>query len=129
MHHKFYVSSKAAIFNSDLTKVLAIYISERNCYGLPGGHIEKDESPDQAMYRELYEECGIRPSNLKHVDFFVHDCGKIVLGYTGTINDSNVEPKQIDIEGIPKWLSKSEYKKVSIDEGYRKFVLENWPNK
>lgn len=129
MNQKFEVSSKAAIFNLKLNKILVINIVQRDCYGLPGGHLEKDESPDQAIYRELYEECGIHLNNLKHVDFFLHESGKIILGYTGTIEDKIVKSQQFDLEGIPKWLSKSEFKKVSIDEGYRSFVLDNWPKK
>lgn len=30
-------------------------------WGLPGGHVEPDESPEQAIQREVKEELGIKP--------------------------------------------------------------------
>jgi 8-oxo-dGTP diphosphatase len=34
-------------------------------YGLPSGHIEVDESPDEAAFRELFEETGVKANNLE----------------------------------------------------------------
>jgi len=135
MRKQFDVSTKAAIYNSDSSRVLVIYtnksINGEWRYGLPGGHIEDDESPDQAMARELREECGIVVDNLRHIDFFIHCTGKIILGYVGSVDNDDLKSQQNELEGIPKWLSKSEFEGIStpIEENYRRLVLENWPKK
>jgi len=95
--------------------------------GLPGGHIEEDEMPDVAIARELLEGCGITPNYLAHKDFFIHSNGKIILAYVGEISDINLNSRQNELEGIPKWISLDEFKTVQIEPNYRNFVFENWP--
>jgi 8-oxo-dGTP pyrophosphatase MutT (NUDIX family) len=127
MRKMFKVVTKAAIFNYDKTKVLVIYMDQNNDYGLPGGHIEEDESIDVAMKRELYEECGIKSIELTKVDFFTHSNGKIVLAYTGVLaQDERVVSMQDNLEGAPKWLSKDEFADITIEPNYRHLVLDNW---
>lgn len=126
MHKLFKVSTKAAIFNSNHDKILVIHMVQKNDWGLPGGHIEESESPDDAMSRELVEECGLRSDNLVHKDFFIHSNGKIILAYIGEVNDMNLKSEQNELEGIPKWITKSEFQTIQIEPNYRKFVLDNW---
>jgi len=45
----FKVSTKAAIFNQDKSKVLVIHMDKINDYGLPGGHIDEGEDIEQAL--------------------------------------------------------------------------------
>ena len=135
MRKQFDVSTKAAIYSSYFSHVLVIHtnksIDGKKRYGLPGGHIEDDESPDQAMARELREECGIIVGNLRHCDFFIHCTGKLILGYVGSVDSDELKSQQDELEGSPKWLTKSEFEgiRIPIDENYRKLVLENWPKK
>lgn len=75
------VSCKCAIFSPSGNKVLLADYG-REGYGLPGGHVDENETPDNAMRRELNEEIGADVENLKHADFFLHPNGKIILGYT-----------------------------------------------
>lgn len=61
----FKVVTKAAIYSGDKSKVLVIYMDRNNDYGLPGGHIEEGENLDDAMRRELLEECGVTVRDLQ----------------------------------------------------------------
>lgn len=52
-------------------KILMIKTLHFNRWELPGGGIEKDETPEEAAIRELKEECGLdgivnRPLNILH---------------------------------------------------------------
>ncbi len=126
MHHQFPVSVKAALFNSDRSKVLVIHIDQAGGWGLPGGHIDAGETPEQAIARELQEECGILPGRLKRTDFFLHNDGKVILAYKGVVDNEDVRSQQNDLEGEPKWLSKTDFESIDIEPNYRKLVLDNW---
>lgn len=126
MHKLFKVVAKAAMFNQDNSKVLVIHMDFNDDYGLPGGHLEEGEDIDMAMKRELYEECGVEPASLKRVDFFTHSNGKIVLAYTGNLMSDEIVSKQDNKEGKPKWLSREEFEKITIEPNYRKLVLDHW---
>ena len=125
MKRYFRVTAKAALFNKDISKVLVIDIGLYG-WGLPGGHVDEDETPDEAMARELYEECGVSSDDLRHADFFMHSEGKLVLAYEGTTRDEIVKSPQKNREGIPKWLTKDEFVEIDIEPGYKKLVLEAW---
>ena len=126
MHHLFKVVTKAAIFSQDKSKVLVVHMDRINGWGLPGGHIEENEEIDNAMRRELFEECGVKPETLKKIDFFYHSKGKIILAYTSTLKSDDIASKQDNLEGIPKWLTREEFENIAIEPNYRKLVLDNW---
>lgn len=52
---------------------------DRTTWEMPAGHIENDESADQAAVRELLEETGAVRSSLDHI----HDYSVTVEGHTG----------------------------------------------
>ena len=61
------------VFNEDLTKTLfCIRAKEpyRGLYNFVGGKVERNESNDDAAYRELYEETGISTKDIK-LDHFM----------------------------------------------------------
>ncbi|PID32976.1 hypothetical protein CR969_03230 [Candidatus Saccharibacteria bacterium] len=127
MHHQFPVSTKAALFNIDKSKVLLIGDDKgKDNWGLPGGHMQSGETPDQAIRRELFEECSVKPKDLRQCGFFMHRRGKIVLAYTGTVKDETVCSSQDEPEGQPKWLTKEQFDEIDIYPGYRQVVLDNW---
>lgn len=83
------MTTKAAIYSLDGDAVLLTDIKEsdgRRSFGLPGGHMDHGEQPDQAMVRELREELGVVVQDLARADFFMHPNGKVVLGYTGRLS-------------------------------------------
>jgi len=126
MRQLFKVVTKAAVFNRDMSKVLVIYMDRNNDYGLPGGHIEEGEMIEEAMRRELLEECGVETELLKKTDFFTHSNGKIVLAFVATLKHDDILSQQNNFEGIPKWLTREEFEKITIEPSYRTLVLDNW---
>lgn len=123
------VSTKAAIFTPDFTRVLVMHMvpgTEPAIYGLPGGHVDAGEVPDMTIARELHEELGISAPELKHVDFFMHENGKIVLAYEGNLPyDTEFHPSNPAKE-VGVWLTKAEFETITIDPGYKRLVLRNW---
>lgn len=128
-HDAHFVTTKAAIYSTDTTHVLAMRLHQKDYipYGLPGGHVDKGETPDQAIARELDEELGIIVTPLIRKDFFNHANSKIVLAYTGTLPlTTALHPSRPDKE-TGEWLTKDELTNARIDPGYKTFVLANWP--
>lgn len=58
-----------------------------NLWDLPGGHIEGDESPEEALRREAQEELGIEPAEYREL---------------GTVLDP-VEPADIIVFAVTVW--------------------------
>ncbi len=54
----------ACIINND-DKILLIKHSKLNMWLFPGGHIDKDETPDEAVLREAQEEVGLQVELVK----------------------------------------------------------------
>jgi 8-oxo-dGTP diphosphatase len=131
MNYRHKVTVKAAIYSADNSSVLVLQFpaprSEDNKYGLPGGHIDEGETPDQALARELQEELAISVPDVKRCDFFSHKNGKIVLAYTGHApSDFVMTPSRPEFEfGV--WKTREEFEQIDIDPGYKKFALESWP--
>jgi ADP-ribose pyrophosphatase len=49
---------------------------ERHTLELPSGHVEKDETPEQAARRELAEECGLEARELELLGTLISDTGR-----------------------------------------------------
>lgn len=127
MRKLFKVSTKAAVFNRDKTKVLVIHMDMNNDYGLPGGHIDEGEDIEEALRRELAEECGIDEIELAKTDFFLHSNGKLILAFVGQLNDhGELVSQQNEQEGVPRWLTKDKFEALAIEPNYKRLVLDNW---
>ena len=70
-------------------KVLLIHHKELDKWLPIGGHIELDEDPEQALYREIEEECGLKVT---------------IIGEKPNIKSTNrkylITPKYLDIHDI-----------------------------
>lgn len=102
------VTCKVAVYTPDGNKVLIVEHGDKG-NGLPGGHLEADETPDEAMVRELFEELGVKDVPLERKDFWMHHNGKLILGFTGmldeltqlTLQDSEITKAMwVDVEKI-----------------------------
>lgn len=68
---------------------------KRNTWEIPGGHIEKGETPEMAAKRELYEETGAEEFTLESVlKYSFESEGKTVFGilFKGEITKMNKLP-------------------------------------
>lgn len=86
---------------ADDGKILAV--SRKNDptdFGMPGGKVDHPESPAQAAGRELYEETGLRASNLKQV--FVDNDGEYeTYTFIGEVTGEIDTPES----GVIRWVS------------------------
>lgn len=89
-----------------------------------GGKLEYGESPFDCVRREVYEEVGIRPENLRYagiITFVSDEYGTEYMhlfhagGYSGELAD-NCD------EGEPVWVKKSDITSLNIWEGDKIFL-------
>ena len=81
-----------------------------------GGHLEKGETPDECLIREVFEETGLTLNSFKlrgEIIFYIDDI--IETSYLYTANDFSGILKECD-EGILKWIPKEEVLKLSLWE-------------
>jgi 8-oxo-dGTP pyrophosphatase MutT (NUDIX family) len=55
-----------------------------NCWSFVGGHVEPDESPQQAVRRECLEEVGVRIHDPLPIPMTVHDAALDMRGFLVT---------------------------------------------
>lgn len=130
MRDTFRVSAKCAIFSPDGQKVLIAQYGNNEAGGLPGGHLEGSETPDEAMARELREELGVENIQMHQAGFFRHENGKIILGYTATLDpEYGLQIQEEELSGAA-WIDVEDIRSGTISLGtYGPFVLEHQLNK
>jgi 8-oxo-dGTP pyrophosphatase MutT (NUDIX family) len=127
---KIEVSTKLALYSHDLTSVLVMRYPIRGRIGLPGGHVELRESPDDAIKRELVEELALVVNDMKRKDFFLREGrkGPIILAYTAVASEGiDINPTNPRFE-YAEWVAKDDIENIAMSPEYIRFVLENWPN-
>jgi len=112
----FYIEAAGGIVENEDEELLFIY--RLGFWDLPKGHIEKGETPEQAAYREIKEECGISSHKLiEHLEDSYHIYereGKMHLKKTfwfsfeqEDLNEETIAQAEEDIE-LVSWLSEPE---------------------
>ena len=120
------VSCKIALFNKTKDKILLVKNHNGN-FGIPGGHLEVDEKPESAMIREIKEELGIDyKGNLKKADFWIHQDGKLILGFVGQIDESTAFGLDDQEFSNVAWTDIEQIKnKIIHVNSYNDFILNN----
>lgn len=124
-HHLLRVTCKSAIYTPDHKKVLLAEYGPHG-YGLPGGHIDPNETPDETMQRELKEELGLSTIILKRADFFFHPNGKLVLGFTAQMDEATPLVVQLEEISAAVWVEVDAIANGTIDvPSYKDFILKH----
>lgn len=110
-------------------------------YLTPGGGVETGESIDEAVQRELYEETGVKATNIRRVLFDDavtenwngEKTHYIMLLYTGEYVSGDLKPTANDDDNLEviKWFSPSELNAIPLSPPLQKLlaVIGKWKNK
>ncbi len=89
-----------------------------------GGHFEGDESPEECMKREIFEETGydiaLDELNYRSIITFISDRGDYELMSLFTVKCPGGEPKECN-EGKLEWVKKKDVYKLNLWEGDKIF--------
>ena len=69
-------SASAIIFRENKILVVHIDNEKRKTWDIPGGHLEGNESPEEALRREVCEEARVSIKNIKLLGYFESDACK-----------------------------------------------------
>ena len=54
--------------NGKIIEILNVLAHNKDTYGFPGGKLEANESPEEAVIRETEEELGVTPNNVEYLE-------------------------------------------------------------
>jgi 8-oxo-dGTP diphosphatase len=88
-----------------------------------GGKFEENESPEECVFREAFEETGLKLTNLKYraIVTFVTDFCEGEYMHLFTCNEFEGKIKECD-EGVLEWIDKKELLNMNIWEGDKVFL-------
>ena len=88
-----------------------------------GGKFEEDESPEECLLREVYEESGLRLTSWRYrgiVTFVNTKCTSEYMHlFTADAFEGDIGPCD---EGVLEWIKKSELMKLTLWEGDKIFL-------
>jgi ADP-ribose pyrophosphatase YjhB (NUDIX family) len=93
--------SSGTLAIDSLGRVLLVRPLGRRKWAIPKGHVEQDETPEQAAARETYEEARLRVRIVRAVPGFRLDnrfCHKDVSVFLAVIVDGTPEPDGVETE-------------------------------
>jgi 8-oxo-dGTP pyrophosphatase MutT (NUDIX family) len=68
---------------------------------LPGGKIEKDETPSGAVIREISEELGIEDNNIKiygEMDYYISPYNSIIYTFVASLEKVEMSPNKDEVD-------------------------------
>lgn len=117
------------VINPENKKVLLVKHKDFNKWLQPGGHIEDNETPEEAAIREVYEETGIKTTligqHFPREDDLIRPLGiqcnrkengdrMIDILYVGTPNNPNEPLKLNDESADIGWFSRHDLEEMSV---------------
>ena len=88
--------------------------SMQDYWEFPGGKLHEDETPEQALARELSEELGVEVIRARHFQHLWHDYDdlKVAIDFF-LVDDWQGEPKGIEGQQL-KWVARSELDQLPL---------------
>lgn len=115
----------AIILNKDKAFITKRPISKKmgGLWEFPGGKIEKDETPEEALKREIKEELGVDIYDLNHFMNFTHvyDFSDINF-YVYKAKIKNIDDIKLLEHMDGKWVEKSELKTYDFVPADKKII-------
>ena len=121
--------ASAYIINPENKKVLLVRHKKYNKWLQPGGHIEENETPEEAAVREVYEETGIKSTligeHFPREDDLIRPLGvqynrkengdrMIDMVYVGKPNNPEEPLKVSDESNDIGWFSRHDLEEMSV---------------
>lgn len=96
-----------ALFLDAAGRVLLVHPTYKDTWDIPGGYVERGESPAAACRRELAEELGLdrKPHRLMSVDWAPHEREGDKLLFLFDCGDLDADEKRIRLDGdeLDRW--------------------------
>lgn len=82
----------------------------RRGWEVPGGKLEPEETPEEALVREVFEESGATIENLRYIGAYRTDDGRLKFIYFADVVDVHARPDDSEMEDVmvprPMWSPK-----------------------
>jgi len=102
--------------------------SQHGLWELPGGKLEKKQTPQEAAIQETIEEAGIEPVIIRKLKPHIDDeMQKIYHGFIGRIRAKSIDVKLSDEHDKYSWMSVKEAMNMKDPLSHHaKFLFEQW---
>ncbi len=97
-------SSKCMIFD-DAGRIMLVEVAGRGTYDLPGGHGQDNETPLEAVKREVFEEIGLKIDQIKMIGPLNGRINRFLFAAMDFSGDFNLQLEEI-----------SDYMWISVDD-------------
>lgn len=105
------------------SKILAIDLSYRKGFALPGGRLEREETLEEGLKREIKEETGCETQSMKYFTSFALKKGNLVgLTVCFEVKLKSGYKLKSSGEGIPLWLTPKEFIKTASYKDNKFFI-------
>lgn len=125
-HTRHRVSTKVVLLNTEGSKALIAEYAWGG-FGLPGGHIDGIEHPDDALRRELYEELGLTSAAYHALEQhgFARFDKRVILLYKGVLHhpeELKCNPREVV---RTHWITAEDIHTHRVDVGaYGEYILQ-----
>jgi len=125
------ICAYAVVFNNE-KKILAVKVN--SIYHLPGGGVDNNESPEEAVVREIKEETGLEISNInllgKANQFFSNSkmgpLNKLGIFYKANLANNKPKDKK-EVNHYTSWITPEDFLQSNASE-FQKWMVEKTIN-